>query len=128
MKKFRLLFAAPVLAGLVFSATVQAHIKLVSSSPAANAAVVKPGKIILTFNEKLVAKFANATLTMTGMPGMTDHPPMKIAGFTSALSKDGKSLTLLMKRTLVAGTYTLKWAAAGEDAHRMEGSFAFTVK
>ena len=32
-----------------------------------------------------------------------------------------------MKRALVAGTYNLKWAAAGADAHRMEGSFTFTV-
>lgn len=128
MLKFRLLFAAPVLAALVFSGTAHAHAKLVSSSPAANTVVSKPTKIVLTFNEKLIAKFATTTLTMTGMPGMKDHPPMKISGFTSAMSKDGKTITLLMKRALVAGTYDLKWAAAGPDAHRMEGNFTFTVK
>jgi copper resistance protein C len=128
MIKFRLLFAAPLLAALSLTGTAQAHTKLVSSSPAANTVVVKPSKIVLTFNEKLVAKFASTTLTMTGMPGMADHAPMKISGFTSAMSTDGKTLTLLMKRALVAGTYNLKWAAAGADAHRMEGSFTFTVK
>ena len=128
MKKSRLLFIAPVLAALAFSGTAQAHTKLVSSSPAANATVAKPAKIVLTFNEKLVAKFASATLTMTGMPGMADHAPMKISGFTSVMSKDGKSMTLLMKRALVAGTYNLKWAAAGTDTHRMEGNFTFTVR
>ena len=128
MIKFRLLLAAPVLAALAFSGAVHAHAKLVSSSPTANATVVKPSKIVLTFNEKLVAKFASTTLTMTGMPGMKDHAPMKISGFASAMSKDGKTMTLLMKRALVAGTYNLKWAAAGADAHRMEGSFTFTVK
>jgi len=102
--------------------------KLVKSTPAANAVVAKPTKIVLTFNEKLIAKFATTTLTMTGMPGMKDHAPMKISGFTSAMSKDGKTMTLMMKRALVAGTYELKWAAAGPDAHRMEGSFNFTVK
>jgi copper resistance protein C len=127
MIKFRLLFAAPVLAALALTGTAQAHAKLVSSSPAANATVAKPSKIILTFNEKLVAKFASTTLTMTGMPGMKDHAPMKISGFTSVMSKDGKTLTLLMKRALVAGSYELKWAAAGADAHRTEGSFTFTV-
>lgn len=128
MKMFCLPIAASALAALASGGVVQAHISLVSSLPAANAVVVKPGKIILTFNEKLVAKFASATLTMTGMPGMVDHPPMKIAGFTSVLSKDSRTLTLLMKRTLVAGSYTLKWQAVGADAHRTEGSFAFTVK
>ena len=128
MIKFRLLFAASVLAALAFTGTANAHTKLVSSSPAANATVAKPSKIVLTFNEKIVAKFASTTLTMTGMPGMADHAPMKISGFTSVMSKDGKTVTLLMKRALVAGTYNLKWVAAGADAHRMEGSFTFTVK
>ena len=127
MIKFRLLLAAPVLAALALAGPAQAHAKLVTSSPAANATVAKPSKIVLTFNEKLVAKFASTTLTMTGMPGMKDHAPMKISGFTSVMSKDGKTLTLLMKRALVAGSYELKWAAAGADAHRTEGSFTFTV-
>lgn len=128
MIKFRLLFAAPLLAALAFVGPANAHTKLVSSSPAANATVSKPSKIVLTFNEKIVAKFAASTLTMTGMPGMADHPPMKISGFTSVMSKDGKTMTMLMKRALVAGTYNLKWAAAGADAHRMEGNFTFTVR
>ena len=128
MIKFRLLFAAPVLAAVAFSGAAFGHAKLVKSTPTANAVVTKPTKILLTFNEKLIAKFATTTLTMTAMPGMKDHPPMKISGFTSAMSKDGKTMTLLLKRALVAGTYNLKWAAAGPDAHRMEGNFTFTVK
>lgn len=128
MTKFRQLLAAPFLVALAFSSNAHAHAKLVKSMPAANAVVAKPTKIVLTFNEKLVAKFATTTLTMTGMPGMKDHAPMKISGFTSAMSKDGKTITLMMKRALTAGTYDLKWAAAGPDSHRMEGNFTFTVK
>lgn len=128
MIKFRLLIAAPVLAALAFSGVAHAHTKLVKSTPTADSVVAKPTKIVLTFNEKLIAKFATTTLTMTGMPGMKDHAPMKISAFTSAMSKDGKTMTLMMKRALDAGTYELKWAAAGADAHRMEGSFTFTVK
>ena len=61
------------------------------------------------------------------MPGMANHPPMKIP-FTSAIGKDGKSMTLALKRGLVPGTYSVKWSAAGTDAHRVAGEFGFTVK
>ena len=128
MSNFRLLLTAPILAALAIGGSAQAHTKLVSSSPAANATVAKPGKVVLTFNEKVMAKFSGADLVMTSMPGMADHPPMKISGFTSAMSADGKTLTLLLKRALPAGAYLLKWHAAGADTHRMEGSFSFTVK
>jgi methionine-rich copper-binding protein CopC len=125
---FRAAFAAALIAALGTGTAALAHTKLVSSTPAANATVDKPGKVVLVFNEKLMAKFAGAELTMTGMPGMADHQPMKMTGFTTALGADGKTLTLLMKRALPSGTYELKWFAAGADAHRMEGSFPFTVK
>ena len=128
MTKFRLLLAAPFLAAMAFSGAAHAHAKLVKSTPAANAVVAKPTKIVLTFNEKLIAKFATTTLTMTAMPGMKDHAPMKISGVTSAMSKDGKTLTLTMRRALMPGTYQLRWHAAGADTHRMEGSFQFSVK
>ena len=123
---FRAVLAAVMITGL--STAALAHTKLASSTPAANATVNKPGKIVLVFNEKLMSKFAGAELTMTGMPGMADHQPMKMTGFTTAMGPDGKTLTLLMKRALPSGSYELNWFAAGADAHRMEGSFLFTVK
>ena len=128
MSKFRLAFAAPVLVALAFAGVAQAHTRLVSSSPAANATVAKPGRVVLTFNERVVANFTGATLAMTSMPGMASHQPMAITGFTSAMSADGKTLTLTMRRALSAGTYQLRWHAAGADTHRMEGTFTFTVK
>jgi copper resistance protein C len=126
--KFRFALAAPVLFALAFAGSAHAHAKLLSSSPAANATVAKPGKIVLNFNEKLVAAFVKTSLNMTGMPGMADHPLMPITGYTSAMSKDGKTLTLTMRKALPPGTYQLKWSAAGADTHRMEGTFSFTVK
>ena len=86
MSKFRLAFSAPILVALAFAGSAQAHTKLVSSSPAANATVTKPGRVVLTFNEKVIASFTGATLAMTSMPGMANHQPMAIAGFTSAMS------------------------------------------
>lgn len=128
MNLFRFPLTAAALAALTFTSPVLAHAKLVSSTPAANATVKKPGKIVLSFNEKLVAAFAKTELVMTGMPGMANHAPMKVTGYTSKMSADGKTMTLLMKRALAAGTYKLSWSAAGADAHRMEGHFSFTVK
>lgn len=104
-----------------------AHAKLVGSIPAANTAVSKVTSVNLKFSEKLIASTVKAELVMTGMPGMKDHPPMKIP-FTSAMGKDGKSMTLQLKRALVPGTYKVKWSAAGADTHRMGSEFGFTVK
>lgn len=104
-----------------------AHVKLVGSTPAANTATSKVTSVQLKFNEKIVLSTVKTELVMTGMPGMADHPPMKIAA-TSAMGKDGKSLTLALKRALVPGTYSVKWSAAGADTHRVQGEFRFTVK
>ncbi|MBE1529009.1 hypothetical protein GGC65_003465 [Sphingopyxis sp. OAS728] len=115
-------------AALALSPTAAlAHAKLVASTPAANAKVTKVTSIQLKFSEKLIASTVKAELVMTGMPGMADHPPMKIA-IGSAMGKDGKSMTLTPKRALVPGTYKVKWSAAGADTHRMGSEFSFTVK
>ena len=128
MSRLRLALTAPLLAALAYAGSAQAHTKLVSSSPAANTTVAKPGRVVLTFNERVIANFTGATLAMTSMPGMANHQPMAIAGFTSAMSANGKTLTLTMRRALAVGTYQLRWHAAGADTHRMEGTFTFTVK
>lgn len=119
----------PILAAALMLAPTPAlaRVKLVGSTPAANAVVSKTTSIQLKFDEKLTASTVKTELVMTGMPGMTDHPPMKIPA-TSAIGKDGKSLTLALKRPLVPGTYSVKWSAAGADAHRMAGELRFSVK
>ena len=128
MIKLNPAFTAPILAILAFAGSAQAHTKLVSSSPAANATVAKPGRLVLTFNERVVANFTGATLSMTSMPGMASHKPMAVTGFTSAMSADGKTLTLTFRRALSPGTYQLSWHAAGADTHRMTGTLPFTVR
>jgi len=125
---FRSVTKATMLVALCVATPSVAHTKLVASTPAANATVAKPGKIVLTFSEKLVATFFKTELLMTSMPGMADHPPMKMAGYTTQMSPDGKSVTLLLKRALPTGGYVLKWSAAGLDTHRMTGELPFNVK
>ena len=62
------------------------------------------------------------------LPGMACHAPMAISGFTAQMGKDRKSMTLLLRRPLSAGTYQVSWTAAGMDTHRMSGTFTFTVR
>lgn len=104
-----------------------AHVKLVGSAPAAESTVAKPARIELKFSEKMIAATVKTEVIMTGMPGMADHPPMKMP-HTSQMGKDGKSMTLLLKKALVPGSYTVKWSAAGADTHRMGSEFSFKVK
>ena len=80
------LFGLAALAGataLIASSPAWAHAHLVSSNPAANAAVAAAPKVItLTFNEKLVPAFSKFELTMP------EHGGMKVPVNTT-VSKDG---------------------------------------
>lgn len=119
--------ATAAIAMFLAPTAASASAKLVSSTPAANATVSKVALVNLRFNEKVIASTVKAELVMTGMPGMANHAPMKIPA-TSAMGKDGKSMTLSAKRALVPGSYKVKWSAAGADARRISGEFSFTVK
>jgi len=103
-----------------------AHPKLVSAMPAANAAVTKPTVLKLSFSETLVGPLSGIELTMTGMPGMANHAPMPIKGFTTAAK--GKDLVVTLPRALPAGSYELKWHAVASDQHRAECAYIFSVR
>jgi len=123
MRRLALIAVAMV---AVLPTAVLAHPRLVSASPAANATVAKPKNLVLTFSENLVGPLSGVELTMTGMPGMANHAPMPIRGFTSQAS--GKTLTVTLPRALPAGTYELKWHAVAADQHRIEDHYTFTVR
>ena len=122
----RFMIAVPALAALAFATPALAHPKLVASTPSANSTVSKPAALSLTFNETLLAPVSGIELTMTAMPGMAGHSPMKVAGFKTAVT--GKTIVATLPRPLPAGTYALKWHAVAADTHRIEGSYSFTVK
>ncbi len=112
-------FAALALAATATSAF--AHAKLVSSTPAANAAVAAPKQIVLTFSEKMHAKLSGADLTMPQMNNMT-------VAARAAVSQDGLTLVVTPARPLMAGAYQVKWHAVTSDSHRVEGKLTFTVR
>ena len=123
---FKSIFAAAAfLAVIALPTPAFAHPRLVSSTPAAEATVSKPGKIALNFSEQLVAPLTGIELTMTAMPGMANHKPMPVTGFKTEVK--GKTLTATLPRPLPNGTYLVKWHAVAADQHRIEGSFSFKV-
>ena len=75
-----------------------------------------------------MAPVSGIDLAMTGMPGMANHAPMKIAGFKTSVAADGKTLVAVFPRPLPAGTYKLDWHAVSTDTHRITGTLAFTVR
>jgi len=93
----RFLIALPA-AVLAMASPALAHPKLVSSTPAANATVTKPTSLTLNFSEKLLPPMSGIELTMTGMPGMANHAPMKVAGFKTVVAN--KSMVATLPRAL----------------------------
>lgn len=122
MRRVSVLTAAAAL--VMVAGTANAHPKLVSASPAANATVAKPARLQLHFSEKLVPAFSKADLIMAAMPGM---PEMKIAS-TAALASDGKTLVVTPKAPLHPGRYNVAWHVASTDTHKVAGTYAFAVK
>ncbi len=126
MRRFALLALTPIAAALCLPAAALAHPRLVASVPAAESTQSNVTLLKLTFSEELVGPLSGVELTMTGMPGMANHAPMPIRGFTAQATN--KVLTVKLPRALPAGTYLLKWHAVAADQHRIEGSYNFTVR
>lgn len=120
------LLVPATVAALGLSAPASAAPSLVSSTPAPKGSAVKPTRLTLTFSEPVVADLSGVELTMTGMPGMANHAPMAIRGFETAVT--GATLIVTMPRALPAGTYVLRWRAAGADRGVARGEYAFTVR
>ncbi|WP_419815856.1 copper homeostasis periplasmic binding protein CopC [Glacieibacterium sp.] len=118
---------AMIAAALLSAAPVLAHPKVASATPAAGATVAAPATIELHLTETLMPKLSGATLTMTGMPGMADHPPMPIKS-TSRIGSDGKTLMVVPKSKLAAGSYRVDWHVVSSDTHRVTGTHDFTVQ
>jgi methionine-rich copper-binding protein CopC len=126
MRKLPLLAAA--LGTLALAGAAQAHTRVITSAPAANATVAPVRTVSITFNERTVPAFSGADVVMTAMPGMASHSPMKLNGMRTSWSADGKTLTLTAGRPFPRGTYQVAWHAAGTDTHPMKGTYSFTVR
>ncbi|MEI7932732.1 MAG: copper homeostasis periplasmic binding protein CopC, partial [Alphaproteobacteria bacterium] len=121
--------AAAVLALSVSQAF--AHAELVSSTPAANATVAAPTRIVMHFGEALEGKLSGGEITSAQMmmAGKMVTHVMKIEGVKASLDPaDHKTLILTLDAPLGAGTYKVAWHAVSTDTHRETGTFTFTVR
>lgn len=112
---------------LIAATPAIAHPKLLSATPAANAVVGAPARMQLVFSEALVANFSGVELVMTDMPGMKMSSPMKMQ-VSTALSADGKTMTVTLAKPLPRGAYRLDWHAVSSDTHKVQGNYSFKVK
>jgi methionine-rich copper-binding protein CopC len=123
-----LVVAAVAICGSMIPGTAMAHTKVVASTPA-EGETVKPSRVVsLTFSEPLPPATVAASIVMTAMPGMTNHPPMTIRNFKSTWSSDKRVLTLNLRQALPLGSYDVNWQAAGADGHQANGKVSFTVR
>ncbi|WP_017671943.1 copper homeostasis periplasmic binding protein CopC [Blastomonas sp. AAP53] len=127
--RFRSILAY-ILAGaatLALPSMAMAHTRVVASTPAQGTTVAKPKQVKLTFSEALLPPTVATSIVMTAMPGVKNHGEMVIRNFTSSWSDGNKTLTLMLRQPLRAGSYDVRWQAAGADGHRMTGKVSFTV-
>jgi len=113
-------------AALAMSSLVQAHPKLLSSSPADGDSGAAPANIELHFSENLMTQFSGAKLIMTDMPGMPNSPmgvKAKVSG-----GSDPKTMVITPASALTAGTYKVEWRAVSSDTHPITGNVTFKVK
>lgn len=113
--------------GLAAPAPLAAEVQLVASTPADKASAKAPRVVRLAFSEKVDPARSVAAIVMTAMPGVANHGEMPIRNFTPSWSQDGKTLALTLRQALPAGTYEVRWQAAGADGKLVRGKFGFTV-
>jgi copper resistance protein C len=113
---------------LALAGPAVARVALAAAVPAAGAKATAVRQISLTFGEPVTDKHPEIAITMTAMPGMSNHPPMKVSGFIIKPSADGKSLTAVLPRQLPAGTYKIDWKVGASGANAANGSYSFSVR
>ena len=102
--------------GLALALTAYGHTKIASTSPAADAAVVAPRVIELTFAGDV--RLTSVSLTdATGAAKHLDAVPTAIAS----------RFELAIHETLAPGDYKVVWRAVGGDTHIVSGEFTFKV-
>lgn len=113
-------FGAVALLAAATASTVFAHAHLVSSEPAADAAVAAPAALTLRFTEPLEPAFSKVTLA--------DANGKAVAPGASQVDKHDARVMRVALPPLSAGRYAAHWVAVATDGHRTQGDFSFDVK
>ncbi len=97
----------------------EAHPRLLSSNPAANAASRAPVEVRLSFSETLIPRFCRIALA--------DASGQAVKLAAAQVSPDRKQLVARLQARLAPGRYKVSWQAVSTDTHRVSGAYAFTV-
>lgn len=110
--------AAAVLAAVASAAPAEAHIALVSSTPADGASVPQtPAAVLLTFDEPAGAM--GTQVLVTGPSGEVQQGRPRLVDNT---------VTQDLAPGAAAGAYTVTWRVTSLDGHPVSGTLAFTSK
>ncbi|WP_417232271.1 copper homeostasis periplasmic binding protein CopC [Brevundimonas sp.] len=115
----RVLPAVVVMAVSLAATAASAHAHLTAATPAANSTATAPRSVTLTFSERLIPAFSRLEIVNAAGTRST---------VVTTVSEDGKSLVGTLSAPLTTGRYTVHWAIASGDGHRMTGTHAFTVR
>lgn len=100
-------------------AVVTAHMAVEKTMPEADAVLAEsPENVQVWFTQ--APDPVISLLTLEGADGEVALGDTQVG--------DDKSLLAALPSTLAAGTYTVRWRAAGDDGHTQRGDFAFTVR
>ena len=99
-----------------------AHPKLVKAQPSKGAILKKaPTKIQLWFHEELDTKLSSFTVL--------NQKNERVDNGDTKVNLDDRKMIVGSVRSLSAGSYTVKWKAAGDDDKVVvEGTFTFRVR
>lgn len=119
----RTLLAVATGIGILLAATTaiapaSAHDELVSSTPAADAALdPAPSEIVLTYSDNILEVGVEVTVTdADGAEWVADSPVV-----------DGPTVTVPLQADMPGGAYTADWRVVSSDGHPISGTIPFTV-
>lgn len=131
MKTIRTIATTVAAIAITTAMPALAHPRLVSSIPAAQAAVQTARQITLRFSERLMPQVTGLEIAPAGM-SHADHAAhvtrAPLPAIRTTFSSDGKTLIATFASALPRGAYTVTWHAVAADTHRVQGQYAFTVK
>lgn len=117
----RMLVAAFIAIAGAASPALQAHTRLESSSPQANAVLAKaPQEIRLRFSEPLELPFSKVKLL--------DRRGSTIAPSRIEADRSNQKVLVAALPVLKPGPYRVQWTTVTRDGHKVKGEFGFTVK
>ena len=111
---------AVMISALLLAGGAEAHARLVSADPGANAAVAAPEKLTLHFSEKLEPKYSGLSVMKA------DGSAVSVT--TTVSTTDRTIMEGAPTAHLSPGGYMVMWHAVSADGHKTQGEYNFTAR